>query len=261
MNELVLSEQQLMQFIGQYLWPMLRIGGLFFAMPVIGAQTVTPRVRIALTLAVTVLVAPLLPDPPAIDMVSLQAMALVAKELLIGIAMGFMLQIFLQVFILAGEFISMKMGLGFAAMNDPSTGVSTTVLSQFYLLLATLLFLSYDGHLIIIRMLIDSYQTLPLGGGGLDAQALFGVVSLGSWLFGAALVIALPVFTAVMVINMAFGVMNRSAPQMNVFTVGFPMTLIFGILVMWFALSAFLPAFEVFMQEAFQRIRWIIGLP
>ena len=261
MNELVLSEQQLMQFIGQYLWPMLRIGGLFLAMPVIGAQTVTARVRIVLTAFVTLLVAPLLPPPPDIDLVSIQAMAIVARELLIGIAMGFMLQVFLHIFILAGELMAMKMGLGFAAMNDPSTGVSTTVLSQFYLLLATLLFLSYNGHLIIIGMLVDSFQSLPIGGGGLGSGAFATIAGMGTWLFSAALVITLPVFTAVIVINMAFGAMNRSAPQMNVFTVGFPMTLIFGILVMWFALPALLPVFEVFTQEAFELVRLVIGLP
>ncbi|WP_027329208.1 flagellar biosynthetic protein FliR [Marinimicrobium agarilyticum] len=261
MNELVLSEQQLMQFIGQYIWPMLRIGGLFLAMPVIGAQTITARVRVVLTFFTTILVAPMLPPPPAIDLVSMAAMVIVAKELLIGIAMGFMLQVFLQIFILSGELMAMKMGLGFAAMNDPSTGVSTSVLSQFYLLLATLLFLIVDGHLILIGMLIDSFNTLPIGGNGLGPGAFASIAGMGSWLFSSALVITLPVFTAIMVINMAFGAMNRSAPQMNVFTVGFPMTLIFGLLVMWLVLPAFLPAFELFTQEAFLIVRQVIGLP
>ncbi|MGD8176760.1 flagellar biosynthetic protein FliR [Marinimicrobium sp. ARAG 43.8] len=261
MNELVLSEQQLMQFIGQYLWPMIRISGLFLAMPIIGAQTITARVRVVLAVFTTLLLAPMLPPPPAIDLVSLNAMTLIAKELLIGVAMGFILQVFLQVFVLSGEFVAMKMGLGFAAMNDPSTGVSTSVLSQFYLMLATLLFLSFNGHLILIQMLVDSYVALPLQGAGLSATQFAALASLGTWMFSAALVIVLPVFTAIMIINMAFGAMNRSAPQMNVFTVGFPMTLIFGLLVMWLALPAFLPVFEVLSQEAFRYVREIIGIP
>ncbi|WP_341939250.1 flagellar biosynthetic protein FliR [Marinimicrobium sp. C2-29] len=260
MNELVLSEQQLMQFIGQYLWPMLRIGGLFLAMPVIGAQTVTPRVRVVLAFFLTILVAPLLPAMPDIDLVSIQAMVVVAQELLIGVAMGFMLQIVLHVFVMAGEMVAMKMGLGFAAMNDPSTGVSTSVLSQFYLLLSTLLFLSYNGHLMAIELLVRSYETLPIGTGGLPVGSFWAIASMGTWIFSLGLVIALPIFTAVMIINMAFGAMNRSAPQMNVFTVGFPMTLMFGLLVMWFSLGAFLPVFEVTMQEGFVSLRRIIGV-
>jgi len=260
MNELLLSEQQLMNFIGQYIWPMLRIGGLFMAMPIIGAQTVTARVRVLLALFVTILVAPLLPPPPDIDLMSVAAMLMVAQELLIGIAMGFMLQVIMHVFVLAGQLVAMKMGLGFAAMNDPSSGVSTTVLSQFYLLLSTLLFLTYNGHLVIIDLLVRSFNTIPVGVGGLEIGTFWTIVSMGTWMFSAAVVIALPVFTAVLVINMAFGAMNRSAPQMNVFTVGFPMTLIFGILVMWFALAGFLPIFEVVLQEGFMTIRQVIGV-
>jgi flagellar biosynthesis protein FliR len=261
MQELVVSEQQLMQFIGQYIWPMLRIGGLFLAMPVIGSQTIPARVRVLLALFTTLLVAPLLPPPPDVLLISVEAMAMIVRELLIGIAIGFVFQILLHVFVLAGQFIAMKMGLGFAAMNDPATGVNVTVLSQFYLLLSTLLFLSVNGHLMVIDLLIQSFGTFPIGGSGLGFEGFVHIVHLGSWMFRAALAIALPVFTAVLVVNMAFGAMNRSAPQMNVFTVGFPLTLIFGIFVMWVSLSVFLSSFELVMQEGFTAAREILRLP
>lgn len=261
MNELVLSEQQLMQFIGQYIWPMIRISGLYLVMPVIGAQTISPRVRVVLAFFTTLLIAPLLPEPPAVDLVSLQAMAMIVRELLIGIAIGFVFQVLIQAFVLAGQFVAMKMGLGFAAMNDPSTGVSVTVLSQFYLLLGTLLFLSVNGHLMIIELFIQSFDTLPIGGPGLGSEKFVQIVHMGTWMFRAALAISLPIFTALLVVNMAFGAMNRSAPQMNVFTVGFPLTLIFGIIVMWASLPAFGPSFELVMQEGFTTAREILGIP
>lgn len=260
MNELVVSEQALMQFIGQYIWPLMRIGGLFLAMPVVGAQTITPRIRVLLALFVTALVVPMLPAPPQVDLFSMAAMVMVTQELLIGIALGFALQIVLHVFVLAGQYIAMKMGLGFASMNDPSSGVTTTVVSQFYLLMSTLLFLSFNGHLIAIDILVQSFDSLPIGSGGVNLQSFWMLANMGSWMFGAALVIALPIFTALMLVNMAFGAMNRSAPQMNVFTVGFPMALIFGLFVTWVSLSAFLPVFELIMQEGFAFVRATVGV-
>ncbi|MDQ2078082.1 flagellar biosynthetic protein FliR [Marinimicrobium sp. ABcell2] len=261
MQELVVSEQQLMQFIGQYIWPMLRISGLFLAMPVIGAQTIPARTRVVLAFFTTLLVAPLLPPPPDVLLISVEAMSMIVRELLIGIAIGFIFQVVMHVFVLAGQFVAMKMGLGFAAMNDPATGVNVTILSQFYLLLATLLFLSVNGHLMVIDFLMQSFGTFPIGGPGLGFDSFVHIAHLGSWMFRAALAIALPIFTAVLVVNMAFGAMNRSAPQMNVFTVGFPLTLIFGIFVMWVSLSVFLSSFELVMQEGFTTAREILRLP
>lgn len=261
MNELVISEAQLMQFIGQYLWPMLRIGAFYFAIPIVGARTVPARVRIILTLFTTILLVPLLPPAPIISMMSLEALVLVVKEVVIGLAMGFMLQVVLHVFVLAGQFISLKMGLGFAAMNDPSSGVSVTVLSQFYLLLSTLLLLAIDGHIVIIHMLIDSFTTLPISGLGLNAENFVGIVGMGSWMFNIGLVISLPLFTALLIVNMSFGVMSRSAPQMNVFTVGFPITLILGLLLVWASLANFLPLFETVIEDGFLLVRNIMGMP
>ena len=261
MNELVISEDQLMQFIGQYLWPMIRISGFYFAVPVIGARTVPARVRIMLTLFTTILIVPLLPAAPVISLISPEAMLLVIKEILIGIAMGFMLQIVLHVFVLAGQFVAMKMGLGFASMNDPQSGVSVTVLSQFYLTLATLLFLSVNGHIVVIQLLIDSFTTMPIMAAGLGVDGFLLIVSMGSWMFSVALVITLPLFTALLIVNMSFGVMSRSAPQMNVFTVGFPITLLFGLLIVWFSLTNFTPVFTSVLEEGIAMVKTLVLIP
>lgn len=255
MQELVISDEQLSQFIGTYLWPMLRISAFYFAMPVVGARTVPARLRIILTLLTTILLAPVLPPSPIVSFLSMEGFVMVIKELLIGLALGFCMQVVLHVFVLAGQFMAMKMGLGFAAMNDPSSGVSVTVLSQFYLLLSTLLFLSTNGHLVILQLLIDSFTTFPIGGNGMTSVHFSVIVEMGSWLFSAALLITLPLFTSLMIVNMSFGVMSRSAPQLNVFTVGFPITLIFGFILMWFTLANFLPVYFEIMEEGISTLR------
>lgn len=261
MQQLVITDEQLMQFIGQYLWPMIRISAFYFAVPIIGARTVPARIRIMLSLFTTLLLVPVLPAAPIISILSLDALLLIFKEVIIGLALGFSLQIVLQVFVLAGQFIAMKMGLGFAAMNDPSSGVSVTILSQFYLLLSTLLFLSINGHLVIVQLMVDSFTYFPIAGAGLDAEAFSAIVHMGSWLFSAALLISLPLFTSLMIVNMSFGVMSRSAPQMNVFTVGFPITLIFGLALMWFSLGNFTELFMQIADEGVAAVRSLAGVP
>jgi flagellar biosynthetic protein FliR len=261
MQELIISEEQLMQFIGQYLWPLLRIGAFYFAVPIIGARTVPARVRIVLTLFTAIMIAPVLPPAPVISFLSVQAFVMIIQEVLIGLALGFAMQVVMHVFVLAGQFIAVKMGLGFAAMNDPSSGVSVTVLSQFYLLLSTLLFLSSNAHLVVLQLMIDSFGTFPIGGAGMNVAHFTTIVDLGSWLFSAALLISLPLFTSLLIVNMSFGVMSRSAPQMNVFTVGFPITLIFGFILMWFTFANFLPIYFEIIEEGIGALRTLALTP
>lgn len=261
MQELIISEEQLSQFIGTYIWPMLRISAFYLAIPIIGARTVPARLRIILTLFTTLLIAPVLPASPVTSMLSAQGFMMVIQEVLIGLALGFCMQVVLHVFLLAGQFMAMKMGLGFAAMNDPSSGVSVTILSQFYLLLSTLLFLSTNGHLVVLQLMIDSFTTFPIGGGGMNSAHFSTIVDMGSWMFGAALLITLPLFTSLMIVNMSFGVMSRSAPQLNVFTVGFPITLIFGFILMWFTLANFLPVYFEVMEEGISTLRTLALSP
>lgn len=261
MQELIISEEQLMQFIGQYIWPLLRISAFYFAVPVIGARTVPARVRIILSLFTVIILVPVLPPAPVVSFLSAQGFMMVIQEVLIGLALGFCMQVVMHVFVLAGQFIAMKMGLGFAAMNDPSSGVSVTILSQFYLLLSTLLFLSVNGHLVVLQLMVDSFTTFPIGGAGVNSAHFATIVGMGSWLFSAALLITLPLFTSLLIVNMSFGVMSRSAPQMNVFTVGFPITLILGFILMWFTFANFLPVYFEIMEEGIGVLRTLALTP
>jgi flagellar biosynthetic protein FliR len=250
-----------MEFIGRYFWPLARISALFMAMPIIGTKIVTARARVVLAVMVSLLVTPLLPPLPVVPLLSLQSLMIVLHQVVIGLTIGFFLQVLFQIFVLAGQFIAMKMGLGFAAMNDPASGVSVTVLSQFYLVITTLLFLSLNGHLVVIELIVSSFTTLPISEKGLSTDIFWEVANSGSWLFSKAMLVSLPILTALLIVNMAFGVMSRVAPQMNVFALGFPVTLVFGLFLIWVSLFTVLPNFVAFVDEAFSVVHHILRIP
>ena len=245
------NDAQIGQFVGQYFWPLTRVSAFLLAAPIFGTRIISGRIRLVLSLMITALIAPLLPPLPPFINLSLDMAIITAQQILIGISLAFIFQVTFQVFVLAGQYIAMKMGLGFAQMNDPSSGVSVTIISQFYLLTTTLLFLSVNGHLVILQILIDSFTIMPIGEAGLSVDDFYQIANLGGWMFASALTIALPVLAGLLLVNVAFGVMSRSAPQINIFAVGFPITLIFGLLLMWFDFNAFLPSFHKFVNEGF----------
>jgi len=247
-----LTEHQLALWLQSYLLPFTRITTMLMVMPVIGSRIVSPRVRLALALLVTVLVAPLMPPLPQIDPLSMAMMVSVVQEVAIGAVIGFSFQIIFQMFVLSGQYMAMKMGLGFASMNDPTSGVQTTVISQLFLMMVTLMFVSSDGHLLLLTFLVNSFQTLPPGPFHLHSEVFLELTQLGSWLFASALVFALPVLTSLLFVNMAFGVMSRAAPQLNIFAIGFPFTLICGLLLIWLGLTNLPEIFEATMTYGYQ---------
>lgn len=247
-----ITDTQISLFVQQYFLPFTRIGALLMTMPVIGTRIVPARVRIVVAVFLTLLVVPLLPPLSVPASLSVGTFVLIAHELMLGIAIGFAFQVVFQVFVLAGQFMAMKMGLGFASMNDPSNGVQTTVLSQFFLMLITLMFIAVNGHLVLIELLLQSFETLPPTQFEFTGVQAMAIANLGAWLFASALLISLPVLTSLLVINIAFGVMSRAAPQLNIFAVGFPFTLICGIFLVWLGLSTFNLHFEAVMADGFE---------
>ncbi len=246
-----LTEAQIMQFIGSYFFPLVRITAFLLAAPIFGTQVLTARVRVVLGFMITIIIAPLLPAGPQYEALSLSVLLLVAQQILIGVALAFIFQVVFQIFVMTGQYIAMSMGLGFAAMNDPASGLSVTIISQFYLLTTTLLFISINGHLVLLQILVDSFTVMPIGVSSFSTEDFAKIIGLGSWMFASGLTIALPILTSLLLVNIAFGVMSRSAPQINVFVVGFPMTLIFGLFVMWLGFDAFLPIFREYTSQGF----------
>ena len=248
------TEAELLEHLSRFIWPLMRISGFMLAIPIFGTRVVSPYIRIGLASLLSLVVAPMLPPLPVVDLVSLQAYVMAAEQLLIGVMMAFIVQVLFQVFILAGQMIAMQMGLGFASMVDPSNGIFVAIVSQFYLTLTTLMFLAMNGHLVAMEVLVESFYVLPISTEW-QLGGFFDVATAGTWMFASALFVALPAVTAILVINFAFGIMTRAAPQMNIFSLGFPFTMMVGLFIMWIGLSGFLPQYERLVSECLLMIK------
>ncbi|WFC63158.1 flagellar type III secretion system protein FliR [Pseudomonas sp. REST10] len=250
---LELSNAQISGWVGQFLLPLFRIAAMLMVMPIIGTQLVPTRVRLYLALAISVVLVPTLPPMPQVDALSLRSLLLIVEQVLIGAMLGFVLQLFFHLFIVAGQIIAMQMGLGFASMVDPTNGVSVPMLGQFMLMLVTLLFLAINGHLVALEVLAESFVTLPYGQ-GLMVDHYWTLAGKLGWVIGAGLLLTLPAVTALLVINLAFGVMTRAAPQLNIFSIGFPLTLAMGLVIFWVSLSDFGSLFQALASDALQQL-------
>jgi flagellar biosynthesis protein FliR len=249
---LALTTGQLEAWVAQAFFPFARIGACLMVAPVFGARFVPARTRILLAVALTALIVPLLPAP-AIAPFSGEGFVVVAQQLLIGVALGFALQVVFDALGLAGQLLANSMGLSFAFNVDPLRGSSTAALGQLYIILATLVFLALGGHLALIQVLVDGFTPMPVGA-SLPREGLWAVVLWGGTLFSGAISIALPGVTALLIVNLAFGVMSRAAPSLNLFAVGFPISLIVGLVVV---LAGMGPLVEGITQLIGQGLRFL----
>jgi flagellar biosynthesis protein FliR len=247
-------------FVGSLLWPFMRISAMLMAMPVIGTRLVSVRVRVVLAILLSFLVLPLLPEMPAVEPLSAAGLTISIHQVLIGLAMGFILQMVLGALTIAGEAIAMTMGLGFASMVDPANGVNVPVLSQFFLIIGTLLFLSLGGHLMVIQLVVSSFQSIPVGFEGITRDSFWVIISFSSQMFIAAIWIALPALISILVITLAMGIMTRAAPQLNIFSVGFPVTMLMGFIIMMLLIPTILPRFNQLLLMGMQASQKIGGL-
>lgn len=227
---------QLQQWLGLALWPFLRIGSCVMVAPVFGGSYVPRRLRVVLAGALTLVALPLLPASAPAPLLSADGVLITVQQVLVGSVLGFVLQLVFDALALGGQLLANGMGLGFAFNLDPLRGVQTPALGQLYVVLGTLTFLALNGHLAVIELLIDSFRGLPVGTAGLGAEDFQRLALWGSTLFSGALKIALPGMTALLVINLAFGAMSRAAPALNLFAVGLPVTLVFGLAIVLFGL-------------------------
>jgi flagellar biosynthesis protein FliR len=228
----------------------LRPGAMFVAAPLFGATSIPVQVRVALAVAVALLVAPDLWTSTKFDILSLAGIAIIASELLIGLALGFALRMGVAAAQIAGEVVSNALGLGFAAMQDPLSGASSPAVAQFMAMLATLLLLVSGGHLVLIDLVARSYATLPIGGAGVGRDALWRLVAFGSTMFALAVQIALPVAATVLAAQFVAAVATRSAPALNLFAVGMPATVLVGVVMLAFAWPQLVASIELANADA-----------
>jgi flagellar biosynthetic protein FliR len=248
------SDAQLNSWLATYFWPLMRVGAMLMAAPLFNSRQLPVKIRLLLALQITWIIAISLPQQPSVDVLSHTGLIILLQQILIGVIMGFILQMVFGALVLGGQVIAYSMGLGFASMVDPQNGVQVPVVAQYYLILATLLFLTFNGHLLLIELLADSFHTLPVAVDGITRNDLREVVAWGSRMFAGGLLIALPIMGAMLMVNMGMGVVMRAAPQLNIFSIGFPITMLMGFALIWVTLPNVLVVFNDLLEEAFQLI-------
>ncbi|HTE41974.1 MAG TPA: flagellar biosynthetic protein FliR [Steroidobacteraceae bacterium] len=250
---------ELEMWMAQYLWPFVRIGACIMVAPVFGAIFVPPRFKIALSGAIAMLVAPLISVPGDVSPLSAEGIMITAQQVLIGVSTGFILQLIFDSLAMAGQLLSNSMGLSFAFNIDPQRGASTPVVGQLYMMLVILTFLALNGHLRLLETLTAGFTTMPIGVRSFDENALWQIVGWGRQLFDGALAVALPGMTALLVVNLGFGVMSRAAPSLNMFAVGFPITVVFGLVIVMLGLPAVQTSFTALFDESLRLVRTLMG--
>jgi len=235
---MVFSAEFLLDWLASYLWAFCRIAAMLMVMVAIGSRTTPTRIRLFYALAITLAVLPVIPPGPVgIELFSLASALVILQQTLIGIAIGTVSVFVVQTFVVAGQIIAMQTSLGFASMADPMNGQSSPVVGQFYVLLVTLLFLGADGHLLMIEMIVRSFDTLPVSMEGLLATDYKKLAGWFSLMFSAALAFSIASMVAMLLVNLSFGIMTKAAPQLNIFSLGFSISMVFGLFVLWITLS------------------------
>ncbi|ELW9444019.1 flagellar biosynthetic protein FliR [Pluralibacter gergoviae] len=253
-----LTSDQWLHWVSLYFWPLLRILALIATAPILSEKSVPKRVKLGLGVLIAVIVAPSLPATD-VTIFSGNALWLALQQILIGTLIGFTMQLAFAAVRTAGELIGLQMGLSFATFVDPGSHLSMPVLARIMDLLALLLFLTFNGHLWLISALVDTFHTLPVGGDPLNANAFMALTRTGGLIFLNGLMLALPVITLLLTLNLALGMLNRMAPQLSVFVIGFPITLTVGIILMAALMPLIAPFCEHLFSELFNLLADIIG--
>lgn len=241
------------------LWPFLRIGAMLIAVPILSIDAVSVRIRILLTLALTLMIYPLV-EWPIIDPVSAAGLFEIINQILIGLIMGFFLQIITAAVVVGGQAIANSMGLSMATMVDPGLG-SVPLVSQFLLILATLIFLAVGGHMLIIGILLRSFETFPVGVAFVTVVNLGVLIEWSAMMFLGGVLLALPVLVALLLVNAGVGVITRAAPSLNIFAVGFPVFFLTGYAVLILSMAGMGARMQWLWMEGMERVKDFVLVP
>ena len=249
------NPSQFYDLIAAFFLPLTRILGIFSAAPFFGHRSIPVMVRVSFGFALTLVVMPVLPEIRPVDPVSLDGFALMIKEFLIGIAISYCMLIIFVGIEMAGEIISMTMGLGFASFFDPQTMGRNFAVSQLATLIAILLFLGNDLHLVFLETVINSFTSLPVDKMPSGVLSLEKIQYFGKTLFEIGTHLSLPITTIILITNLAFGVLNKAAPQLNLFSVGFPASLLVGYISMLYILAYWDDALLDYLSLGLKRLQ------
>jgi flagellar biosynthetic protein FliR len=254
------TEDQLIGYLAAFIWPFFRISSMFIAMPILSISGVPATLRVMLSVLITGVIIPNLPNMPNVALFSFEGWMVTLQQIALGLAAGFLLQMVFSIMLFTGQTIAYSMGLGFASMVDPATGIQVPVVAQLFVISGNLLFLALDGHLLLIEMVAQSFITLPVAVEGLGKNDLWLIASWSSQIFAGGVLLSLPIMAILLFVNISFGVASKAAPQLQLFGVGFPMTILFGMILIWFSLSSILEGFTEWLHVCYSTLNQLLRL-
>ncbi len=243
-----ITSAQLSAWLAAFFFPFARILALVASAPILGNKQIPAHVKVGLAMILTIIIAPTLDAAPAIDPASAIGLFVLMQQILVGLAMGFVMRLIFTGVEMAGDLGGLQMGLGFASFYDPQNATYSPVIAQFLGIIAALAFLGLNGHLYMLSALVESFHVFPVSTGVPAASAMNIVLHWGGSIFAYALQLSLPLIAALMLTNLALGILTRSAPQLNIFAIGFPITLTVGFATLMLTLPYIAPLMENFAQ-------------
>ncbi|HZF16663.1 MAG TPA: flagellar biosynthetic protein FliR [Steroidobacteraceae bacterium] len=251
----------LVPLVQSFFWPFLRVVGFVLVAPIFGAAVVPGRTKVIVALALGILLTPVAyggsSQPPPIEIFSAAFFLTIANQILVGAAIGFVVQLIFDALVIGGQTIAMTMGLGFATLIDSLRGASVPVVSQFMLVFGLLIYLALNGHIALIATLAESFRWAPVGT-DFSATSSWHVAEFAGYMFSSGVLIALPAIVALVIVNFGLGVVSRAAPSLNLFAIGFPVTMLFGFLIVILSVKL-LPERVMDMVEAsLEQVRLVV---
>jgi flagellar biosynthetic protein FliR len=253
------TDAQLNTWLATLLWPLARVLGLVMAAPVIGHGSVPARIKIGLGVFITLVIAPALPPLPDIPVASAGGLFILVMQVLVGVAMGLVMRLAFSAVEMAGEIIGLQMGLGFASFFDPQSSSNLNTLASFLGLLASLAFLAINGHLLLLGALAESFTVLPVSPQPLPGSGMLAIAKAGSVVFSYGVLLALPLIAILLMTNLALAVLTRSAPQLNIFAIGFPVTLGVGLIAFDLSLPYLAGQTTTLFQSVLETVQQILS--
>jgi len=240
------------------LWPMIRVSAFLLASPFFSLRAVNVRVRVLLAALLTLMIYPLV-DWPIIEPYSAAGLREIFNQILIGTVMGMILQIVSGALVVGGQAVSAAMGLGMANMIDPNMG-NVPVISQFFIICSTLIFMGMGGHVLIISLILESFKSLPIGQMIAPDMLMAVLLQWSSMLFLGALLLALPIMVSLLFINIGVGVITRAAPALNIFAVGFPAMIMAGLVLLAASMSTIGYRIQWLWRQSFDVVGQALGV-
>jgi len=238
------------------IWPLLRISAFMGFASIFSVRAVNLRLRILISFGLTIFISMQI-DIPKLDPATVLGLKEIFNQIFIGFSMAMVMQLATAALVIAGQALSGSMGLTMANLIDPTLG-NVPVLSQFFTLLGTLVFLAIGGHLIVFGILLESFQQFPIGQSLMTQEFMGKMISWSAMMFVASLLISLPVLITLLFVNIGLGFVTRAAPSLNIFSVGFPAMVVSGFLVLWLALPNVIGRINWLWVQTFNQLRSLL---